>query len=72
MQSLVDKSRKLFESGSLKSLDRRKLILEQIYTALIKHESDICDALWKDLHKHPKLVFLTELGILKNEVLFKT
>ena len=38
--------------------------------ALEAHEEDITSSLWKDLHKHPRLGYITEMGILKNDVTY--
>ena len=46
----------------------RKAMLKKIYSALLKWEKPLCDALYKDLHKSYEEAYLTEISIVLGEI----
>lgn len=46
----------------------RKAMLKKLYSALLKWEKPICDALYKDLHKSYEEAYLTEISIVLGEI----
>lgn len=60
--------RNYFESGATKPYQFRKEQLQKLKKAVLKHEQDISDALYKDLHKSPEEAWLTETGMVLSEI----
>ena len=46
----------------------RKAMLKKLYSALLKWEKPLCDALYKDLHKSYEEAYLTEISIVLGEI----
>ncbi len=57
-----------FLSGKTQSLDARRTQLLKLKAALKQNESLLLDALQKDLRKHPHEAFMSELGIIYDEI----
>jgi aldehyde dehydrogenase (NAD+) len=62
--------RYFYESGATKPYAFRKLQLQLLKAAVLKHEQDINDALYADLKKSPEEVYGTETGLLLAEISF--
>ena len=60
--------RNYFETGVTKPYSFRKEQLQKLKDAVLKHEQAISDALYKDLHKSPEEVWLTETGMVISEI----
>ena len=60
--------RNYFESGATKPYQFRKEQLQKLKKTVLKHEQDISDALYKDLHKSPEEAWLTETGMVLSEI----
>ena len=60
---------KAFATGETKIIEtRRRLFLLQLQCLLQEGASEIQDALWKDLHKHPTETQAYEIEIVLNEI----
>ena len=57
-----------FMSGATKSYEARRNSLLKLKAALQKHEHALLDALHKDLRKHPSEGYVSELGIIYDEI----
>ncbi|MGJ9384947.1 aldehyde dehydrogenase [Salipaludibacillus sp. CF4.18] len=68
ISSLVQKQRNYFYSGETKSISFRKNQLTALKEAIRNYESDILEALKKDLNKGEYEGFLTEIGFLYSEL----
>jgi aldehyde dehydrogenase (NAD+) len=68
----IDKTRTelkaFFDSHMTKGFASRKTALSQLVLSLRKHESEILEALRKDLGKNPTEGYLTELGLVYAEI----
>lgn len=67
MSAAVDQ-RPYFLSGATQPYDVRRGNLLKLQAALKKHETKLLEALHKDLRKHPNESFLSELGIVYEEL----
>lgn len=68
MNEAVKKQRLFFEKGITKGIDYRIQNLKTLKRAIIAHESDIIDALKKDLNKAPFEAYATEIGLVLEEL----
>jgi len=64
----LDKIRSFFKSGKTKDINWRIKQLKKLKNAIEKYEVEICDALKKDLNKHPYEVYATEIGMVAKEI----
>ena len=60
--------RKFFQTGATRSLEFRKKQLIILKKALLAHEQEIYDALYKDLKESPEESYATELGLILSEI----
>ncbi len=67
--SIAKAQRKFFQSGATLDVSFRKEMLEKLLRAIEAWESRLAEALWKDLHKSYEEAYLTELSIVKGEIL---
>ncbi len=70
LSSLHAKQRLYFESGQSKSIEFRLSKLGDLKAAIKRHESEICEALYKDLHKSAYEAYLGEISFLYKEIDF--
>lgn len=70
MEELIKKPRHYFLSGKTKSLDFRINKLLKLKKAIIDNEKNITEALKKDLSKSPTESYLTEIGVILEEIKF--
>ncbi len=68
INNIVSQQREFFLTNETKSIDFRLKQLKKLKHAVEKYTDDIYDALWKDLHKCKEEAFLTEIGIVLNEI----
>ncbi len=68
ISTMVEAQRAFFKSNVTKSLAFRKQNLKKFKFAILKYESRITEALWKDLHKSPEEAYLTEISIVLQEI----
>jgi aldehyde dehydrogenase (NAD+) len=59
-----------FLSGATRSYESRRQSLILLKAALKKHENALMDALHKDLRKHPNESYISELGIIYDEIAY--
>ena len=57
-----------YKSGSTRDIGFRKDALERLAGAIRSSEKEICEALWRDLHKSAEETYLTEMGIVLSEI----
>ena len=60
--------RRHFKSGATRSYAFRKEQLKKLKAAILNHEQDLYDALYKDLKKSPEEVWATETGMVLAEL----
>lgn len=60
--------RAFFTSDTTFSISFRIKQLDRLEQCILENEDKIYDALWKDLHKSPEEVYLTEISIVLNEI----
>ncbi|MFA7075743.1 MAG: aldehyde dehydrogenase [Candidatus Izemoplasmatales bacterium] len=70
ISNLVKTQRIYFSQGKTKDYQKRKESLRKLYDAIIVHENEIKDALYKDLNKNPGEAFLTEIGVTLKEITY--
>lgn len=68
--ALVHNTSAFFASQATKSYQFRKEQLQKLETALVRYEQRLGDALYKDLHKAPIETYMTELGMVREELRF--
>ena len=67
-KDILDKQKEYFASGETHSVSFRKQMLKRLYSAVKKHEDDICKALYADLGKSRYEAFMCEIGIALTEI----
>jgi aldehyde dehydrogenase (NAD+) len=65
---LVDKQKKYFKTGSTRPVSFRVDMLRKLKQAILSHENEITEALYKDLGKSEAEVVSTEIGFTLNEI----
>jgi aldehyde dehydrogenase (NAD+) len=60
--------RQYYHSGITRSYEFRRKQLQLLRLAIIAHEQELYQALYKDLHKNPEESWVTELGIVISEI----
>lgn len=68
--ALVQKTSVFFASNTTKSYQFRLEQLHKLDAALSRYEQRICDALYKDLYKASMETYMTELGMVRDEIRF--
>lgn len=66
--SQLNALRQYFDSGNTRSYGFRKKQLQQLRRAILDHEQELYEALYKDLHKNPEECWVTELGMVIAEI----
>lgn len=66
--ALLVKQRAFFDSGATKDISFRKQKLGLLRDAIRKHEKEICEALHQDLSKAAFEAYVTEVGIVMEEI----
>lgn len=65
---LVTAQRNFFSSGATKDVSFRLERLKALKKAIVRHEADIYEALWKDLRKSGYEAFMTETSVVLAEL----
>ncbi len=70
MMKLADTAsmRSYFDEGHTLGYAFRKAQLIALRDAVVRHESEILDALWKDLHKNKTEAYYSEIGVVLDEM----
>lgn len=68
IKKVLKEQRNFFETGATKSIQFRQNALKRLEIVIKKHEREIADALKKDLHKSAFESYMTEIGLLLNEI----
>lgn len=66
--SQLNALRQYFDSGHTRPYEFRKKQLQQLRQAILDHEKELYEALYKDLHKNPEESWVTELGMVIAEI----
>ena len=67
-RTLIEKQREFFEQGNTKSLQFRLSMLHKLQDAVKNHEGLFYEAMKKDMNKCPMEVYMTETGIVSEEL----
>ncbi len=70
IESSLQQHKQFFKSGVTRPIEYRKELLEKFSTVIKNHETEIIDALKKDLNKSEMETYATEIGILLEEIRF--
>lgn len=70
INSIILEHKKFFKTGITKNVDFRKKQLIRLKDAIVKNKDIIMDALYKDLRKSEFEAYLTEIGILVENIKF--
>lgn len=68
IENLVAKQRHFYLSHKSRELNFRIDALKKLKRSILDHESDLYEALWKDLRKSEQETYLTELGLVLQEI----
>lgn len=68
MEELLKKQRQYFSSGKTRSLDFRVKKLLKLKESILENEKSITDALKKDLNKSQTESYMTEIGVILEEI----
>lgn len=68
IHGIVERQREFFNSGKTLSYEFRIEALEKLRNAVKSNEAEIAEALGKDLHKTPFEAYLTETGMVLDEI----
>ena len=66
--AVVQAQKEFFRSGATLDVKYRKAALRRLLASVEKHEKEIYDALWHDLHKSEEEAYLCETSIVRNEI----
>lgn len=69
-QYLIKKQREFFDDGHTKELEFRILMLQKLRSVIKSNESLFYDAMKKDMNKCPTEVYMTEIGLVLEEISF--
>lgn len=70
IEEIVKNQRNYYMTGATRPLEFRLAALRKLQQAVRDHESQICDALLKDLNKQPFESYMAEVGMVLDEVGF--
>lgn len=68
IQQTFDKQREFYATHKTRDLKFRKESLKKLKNAIIKYESKLYEAFYKDLHKSSSEAYGTEIGLVLNEL----
>lgn len=68
IQEILNQQRRFFREGKTLSFKARREALIRLEAAIRRHQSEICDALKRDLHKSDIEAFMTEIGLVLGEI----
>lgn len=71
-KSVLDNQRAFFRSGKTKSIEFRIQQLTQLKKVILEHESELLEALKKDLNKPSFEAYMSEIAVLCEEIHFTT
>ena len=64
---IVQVHREYYQSGQTRIWQFRRTQLRLLLKAIGRYEAELCEALWRDLHKSREEAFLTEIALVKAE-----
>ena len=67
MARIVQAHREYYQSGQTRAVRFRRTQLQLLLKAIGRYEAELCEALWRDLHKSREEAFLTEIALVKAE-----
>jgi aldehyde dehydrogenase (NAD+) len=70
IEEIVKNQRNYYMTGATRPLEFRQQSLRKLQQAVRDNEKQICDALLKDLNKHPFESYMAEVGMVLDEVRF--
>ena len=70
IKQLIEKQRSWFFTGATLKIERRIQALNKLKACIIKHESEINEALCKDLGKSPFESYMCETGLVLSEITY--
>lgn len=70
MNDIVLELRKSFNTNKTKTLEWRVAQLKALERLLVENENEICVALKTDLNKHSQETIITEIGMIKNAIIY--
>jgi aldehyde dehydrogenase (NAD+) len=68
IEEIISLQRNFFKSEKTKKLDFRKKMLKRLLSVMKQCESDLSQALYKDLHKSYEEAYMTEFSIVYGEI----
>ena len=68
IEHLLKQQKVFFATGKTKDINYRKYHLRKLYDELKRNEKEISKALYSDLHKSEYESYITEIGLVKNEI----
>lgn len=68
LKELLESQQRYFLTGKTLDYNFRKEALKKLRSAVLMHESDLYDALYKDLHKSQFESYATEIGFVLDEI----
>ena len=68
IEEIISLQRNFFKSEKTKKLDFRKKMLKRLFSVMKQWESDLSQALYKDLHKSYEEAYMTEFSIVYGEI----
>lgn len=68
VEDIIKQQRELFRTNITKNVEFRMKNLQKLRGSIIAHEYDIAKALYQDLHKAPTESYMSEIGVVLNEL----
>ena len=64
----IESQRAFFSTNKTKDIPFRLTQLRKLKNTILKHQTNLEEALWEDLHKSPEEAYLTEISIVLSEI----
>ena len=68
LNQIIQAQKAFYETGQTRNIKFRKQQLRKLRENILKNENELYQALWKDLHKSPTEVWITEIGLVLQEI----
>ena len=65
---LVENQREFFKTGKTAELEHRRTLLKRLRRVILENKEQLCDAVYRDLKRHPKINYTLELSPLILEI----
>ncbi len=68
LDQIIENQRAFFNTNRTKDIAYRKLSLQKFHNAIVRHETEINEAIYHDLHKSKEEAYLTEISLVLGDI----